>query len=226
VSKGLWQEKGGAMNKQEKLNRRLEQAAQLGAVDALAGALEDGADARSGDSSALSFAAERGHAQCVRALIPVSDPVAKKSRALVVAAAGGHAECVRILIPVSEPKAGDSDALQWAANEGHVECVRLLIPVSEPKAGDSLALRFAAQEGHAECVRMLLPVSDPVARRVQGLDGSDPVELEGYGLKAADSARENGHMEVAGMIEAFIESQNLSNFTQHAKPGPRGKSSL
>jgi ankyrin repeat protein len=142
-----------------------------------------------------------------------ADGKAEESRALSLAAEGGHEQCVRLLMAVSDPKAMGSCALQRAAQHGHADCVKLLIPASDPLADDSLALRFAAQEGHAECVALLLPVSDPLA---VGGDGQDVVGV----------ARAMGHVEVAAMIEAFIEAKALSNFAQHSKSNSRFKSTL
>ena len=45
----------------------------------------------------------------------------------------GHEECVRILLPESEPSGKDEDgitALMHAASDGHTQCARLLLPVS------------------------------------------------------------------------------------------------
>ena len=65
-----------------------------------------------------------------------------KSIALRLAADKGHLECVKLLIPHSDPKADDSAALRWAAEEGHLECVKLLIPHSDPKADDKRPLLY------------------------------------------------------------------------------------
>jgi hypothetical protein len=158
--------------------------------------------AKSGDLSALIQALEDG-----------ADARAQDSWALVGAASYGHGECVRLLMPVSDAKAQDSLALRWAAAGGQADCVRLLIPASDPLAKGSHALRWAAAFGQAECVASLLPASDPLAVGDEGLD-------------AAASARKEGHMEVAGMIEAFIEAGALSGCVQAAKMNPRAKSSL
>ena len=48
-----------------------------------------------------------------------------------VAASKGHVECVRYLMEVSEPKARDSWALRAALLNGHVGCARLLVMVSD-----------------------------------------------------------------------------------------------
>jgi ankyrin repeat protein len=74
----------------------------------------------------------------------------------------GHIECVKLLIPVSNPKDRYSSALQLAARHGHTQCVELLIPVSNPKAHNSYALQEAAVHGHTQCVELLYPVSDPM----------------------------------------------------------------
>jgi ankyrin repeat protein len=198
---------------QEKLNDRLLEAVKTGDLTALSQALNDGANAAANDSMALMRAASYGDAQCVKLLIPASNPLANGSQALVNAAVQGHAECVKLLIPVSDPMASESYALQRAAHWGHAECVKLLIPVSDPLADYSLALRWAAQEGHVECVRLLLPVSDPLAMDEDELD-------------AATCAREGDHMEVARMIETFIEAGALSDCAQQAKKKPRAKSAL
>ena len=64
-------------------------------------------------------------------------PKAYASYALRLAANNGHLEIVKLLLPVSNPKALNSLALQYAAANGHLEIVKLLIPVSDPKADDS-----------------------------------------------------------------------------------------
>jgi ankyrin repeat protein len=194
------------MNRQEELNGRLKQAAKLNDLAGLTQSLEDGAHAKAQDSYALGVAAESGHAECVRLLIPASDPLAGDSYALQLAARGGHVECVKLLIPASDPLTDDSLALRWAAREGHAECVELLLPVSGSLAMNSWALRGAALRGHVECVALLLPVSEKWAQ-------------------AASLAREQGFVGVAGMIEAFMEAAALSGATI-SKGSPRAKSAL
>lgn len=108
----------------------------------------------------LQAAARHGHAECVRLLIPISDPQANDSRALLLAAGNGHAECVRLLIPVSDPTVDHSWALRLAAENGHEECVRLLLPMSKPDASFA-ALYWAAFFGHAECAKILMPSCNP-----------------------------------------------------------------
>ncbi len=52
------------------------------------------------------------------------------SNALQLAAYYGHTECVKLLIPVSDPKVNDSAALQWATINDHTDCVDLLFDIS------------------------------------------------------------------------------------------------
>lgn len=112
-------------------------------------------------SSALRRAAEYGHVECVKILIPVSDPKDLDSDALRLAAHNGHAECVRVLIPVSDPNNNDSVALVSAAMKRHAECVRLLIDVSSPKSDNSRALQWASFNNDQACFDLLYAVSDP-----------------------------------------------------------------
>ena len=115
--------------------------------------------------------------------------------ALTAAASRGHAECVRLLLPVSDALATDSYALRLAAHHGQDECVAALIPASDPMAGNSHALRTAAQLGHAGCVKLLLPVSDPWAKEEGGRDAASMARWRGHGeiacmIEAFAQARE------------------------------------
>ena len=143
------------------LNQQLFAAAADGDSQGIVRLLALGADALYWECLALREAAEHGHAECVKLLIPISNPKADNSSALARAAKHGHAECVELLIPVSNPNANNSGALGWAVHNGHAECVKLLIPVSDPKHDNSLALRVAAGQGYLECVKLLIPISDP-----------------------------------------------------------------
>ncbi|MDD4083268.1 MAG: ankyrin repeat domain-containing protein [Sphaerochaetaceae bacterium] len=93
--------------------------------------IDEGADPKICDSWPLRCAAEFGHLDIVKLLLPYSDPKAKNSEALRYAAENGHLEIVKLLISVSDPKMHDSCALRWAAENGHLDIVKLLIPVSE-----------------------------------------------------------------------------------------------
>jgi len=106
-------------------------------IDVIRELIEEGANPKADNSYALQWAANNGHTEIVKILIPVSDPKACDSYALQLAATNGHTEIVKILIPVSDPKARDSYALQWAAEYGHIDIVKLLIPVSDEEVVNS-----------------------------------------------------------------------------------------
>lgn len=126
-------------------------------------------------NSPLAWAAGGGHAGCVEALLPASDPSRGnpdgESYPLLLAAFSGSPRCVELLLPHGDPKRADSlgrDALMAAvASSGQsAECVRLLLPHSDPGAKDRdglTALARAAKSGEADCVAALLPHSDPGA---------------------------------------------------------------
>lgn len=155
------------------VNEKLVTAAEAGDKDKVLELLASGADPRSRDSAALRVAASHGHEECVRLLLPVSNPNASAAHVplapLMEAACAGHVECVRLLLPMSDTKARGSLALRVAVQNGHVECARLLLPVSDAAADDCYALRVAALNGRAECLTLLLPVSDAKALGSQAL---------------------------------------------------------
>lgn len=105
------------------------------------------------------IAADAGHVDCLRLLIPRSKPNAQDSHALAFAAAKGRLECVKLLIPVSRISSAKMQPLFLAAAGGHAECVTLLIPVSNAK-NRILALFRAAGEGRLDCVKLLAPTAN------------------------------------------------------------------
>lgn len=96
--------------------------------------------------------------------------------ALMLAASMRRIECVKALIPLSDPVAIDRygcSALIAAATEGCVECVKALIPVSDPlvrdKEGRSALMMVVLIRGHDDCLQALLPVSDARATANDGM---------------------------------------------------------
>ena len=151
----------------------LHKAAEQGRIEAVQFWVDHANDVVSSEFDlALRLAAEHGHTECVRLLIPVSDPKADQCVALWTAADKGHTECVRLLIPVSDPQAYGNLALQAAAEMGYPRCLELLIPVSNVNAGNGRALRLAAERGHVECVKMLLPFSTNLELKLSPLVGA------------------------------------------------------
>lgn len=80
---------------------------------------------------ALTNAIQQNFPQCVEQLIKIAD-LSEANTALQLAANSGHVECVRLLIPVADPKDRNSKALADAVLNGHNECVDVLFDVSDP----------------------------------------------------------------------------------------------
>lgn len=192
---------------------KLEKAASQGDLAGVQAALAEGANTSHLSSRALRLAAEGGHADCVKLLIPVSDPLARGSGALAMAAERGHIECVKLLIPVSDQRASGYRALKLATEFNRVECARLLAEAANPQDDQVEALLIAAEEGHLECLRLLMPLSNSLASRSRALRGaaesghahcvlellpvSDLSSQGPDGLGAVESARRRGHGDVA-----------------------------
>lgn len=111
----------------------------------------------------LAHAADCGRTECVAYLLSVNaDPLWTNSSGLRLAALGGRVECVKLLIPVSDPCANDGQALVCAAAAGNLECVKLLIPVSGGVSNNSRALLNAINNDQMEIIDLLWPVSNPL----------------------------------------------------------------
>ena len=144
----------------------LRRLAQTGDADGVAHLLAEKEMPTEACTSALVQAAERGHIDCVRLLIPFSGDMGNDSiaLALVRAAGDGHAECVEVLVPVCGAESINS-ALAIATRHGHADCVKLLISIPGPKVVFQQSLLYlAAAAGHVECVKLLIPVSDPMEK--------------------------------------------------------------
>ena len=77
--------------------------------------------------TALWMAAMGGVVEAVELLSAVTDPKYQNSRALNTAAGEGHLECVKLLMPLSEPH-DFSSALFEALFEEHMDIAELLCP--------------------------------------------------------------------------------------------------
>lgn len=212
---------------QKKLNDSLLLAAYGGAVEDVAKLLALGANPQADGSLALFRAAQNGHANCVRILIPVSRARDCESGALQWAAARGHADCVELLIPASDPCASDSHALRRAAMHGHAECVKLLIPVSDPKARFSEALRFGIRNGHVDCVSLLLAPSHRLAdhlglfheaveggcAKIVGLMIAHEPELASMSdfMELSRQAFADGRRELSHLLFSIAESRSIAS---------------
>ncbi|ABO55131.1 ankyrin repeat domain-containing protein [Burkholderia vietnamiensis] len=156
--------------------------------------------------TALMFAAEKGHAGSVEALVSHTDtravraierdgydyPYGRRRDALAIAAMAGRASCVRALLPASNPRHTDCmgrTPLIAAAMSGQADCVRELLPASDPTTIDGdgqTALIGALDRGHRVAAEILLPAS---------LSCADVRDYDEY--SALDRAVERGFMDIA-----------------------------
>lgn len=175
--------------------------------------------------TALMLAAQRGHAECVRLLIPSSDCSLSNGHgtALMFAAEGGSLACVEALLPVSDARwrtPYGADAAMLAAKGGHEPCLRALLPHSSLADQDGSALRdghghsalhYAAQSGSANCVRALLDA------------GADPSALDRHGQTPLFEAALGGHAEAA---EALLSHPLCDPYRLNDSPGQARLSAL
>lgn len=136
--------------------------------------------ARESGRTALMRAAARSRPECVKALLPFSDPLLMDEhgrRALALAAMGGEkpelreasAECVALLAPLSPINALDDEdqsaaLLAIKANNGRA--LQALIDAGadlSPFPSGATPLSLAAERGAVDCARVLMPHSDPNA---------------------------------------------------------------
>jgi len=183
--------------------------------------------------TALMVAAYWRRPECVRLLLPLSDPKAIaqfNATALMLAALGGNAECVDLLLPDSDSLAQGSQAetaLMFAARLGHTDCVRLLSSneaAKLPNASGATPLMAALENGHLKCVKILLPFSDPSQRDKSGLNalimaaqagnaelvsaflpGSDATATDNEGMNALMHAAGAGCMECVSALLPHVD---------------------
>jgi len=123
--------------------------------------------------TALRFAAENGHADCVAALLratPPSDAFQGADIAVHGAARNGHVDCLALLVEAMGPVAGcplnawgaGETPLMAAVSKGRIACARLRLPISDVNhrslrdSAPNSALALAIDGGHTECVQLLL----------------------------------------------------------------------
>jgi len=135
----------------------------------------------------LMMAARGGHAPCVAALLPFSNPnlfTLTGESAFFMSLWGGWLDCVKILAPISSWAYEDGvDALMWAAYFGQEECLKFVLPSSNPKAASNdgmTALHHAACSGAENALALLLPLSDPNARTGEEHEGKTPLMMAAF----------------------------------------------
>ena len=120
--------------------------------------------------------------------------------ALHEAAQAGNAAEVKVRLSqpgcdVNQLDPGRSTALMWASMSGDVTTVKVLIEAKaavDMSNGNATALHFAALNGHRGVVDALLEVGANACIRADG------------GKTAADAAREEGHIELAKLLDKAI----------------------
>lgn len=159
-------------------------SARLGDALKLRSALDAGADPRltgRHGMTPLLMASERGSAECIEILMPLSDLNATTQdgfTALMLAAERGNARSAKAFLAAgADPSRVDDhghNALMLAAREGHPSCVELLLPVSDLSLRNSQGFTalniasFAENEEDATAFKLLLPRSDPRALDTRG----------------------------------------------------------
>lgn len=137
-----------------------------GDLEHLTRILAQGADPRHKNSLPIILAADRGRAECVELLIPLSDPKSRSSLALVLAATNGHAECVRLLLPVSDTLRSAPRPFHAALQNGLAEIVASMIsrePSLVQLIDPLLASQNALARGHAKLAAILLSIAETAA---------------------------------------------------------------
>lgn len=121
--------------------------------------LRESQDRGGRDTTAINDAAERGHVECVRHLLPDVGTVNLDS-ALRAAIFRNNVDCARLLLPYCTDRLMNGLTLITAIQFGCTDIVKDLIPISDITRDDSEALRTAVQLGRASCVRELVPHCD------------------------------------------------------------------
>ena len=161
---------------------------------------DPGARARNG-YTALMLAAERGHHRCVRALLPLSDPLAADHAhrsVLHLAAGSGCAASIALLLPACDPNARDTRGttpLMWAADSSRsIETIALLLHAADPDATTPhglTALGGAVNQGWTEAAQLIM-------QKMRNIELMPP---------EADRARKCGHYKLAGLIDDFYRAK-------------------
>lgn len=95
---------------------------------------------------------------------------------LMLAASGESDECVRLLLPHSDPNAQGHDGQTALCLATTHECFRALLPHTDTALCDhdgNTALMVFSKAGNVECVRALLPRSDVAAKNEDGQTALD-----------------------------------------------------
>lgn len=167
-------------------------------------------------AAAIHAAAAKGHAECVKILIPLAGPFCEKnSLALLAAARNGHLKCIKVLIDsqwaAGPPSASGYDNLMSgclceAARNGHAECVSLFMPlVSALRRSKNVALYEAIDNGHAAVVEAM---------------ASHDLSLLYVAQARLDPSNKN-HRHISQFLRSIEESRSLSEIAIAAPSSPQ-----
>ena len=160
----------------------------------------------------LMIVAEKGHEQCVLALIEAKANIEATHMygwtALFMACLNGHEQCARALIEagaeVDKGNANGRTSLMTASMNGHESCIRVLLDngagVNKAESNGFTSLMNACQNGHEQCAQALIKAKADLEK--QTAKGSTALIL----------AARNGHeMCAQALIEAGADIEKPDN---------------
>ena len=119
------------------------------------------------DHQALRVAAEYGHLDVVRWLLPQSNPAAGGGWSLRLAARNGHEDVLKELLPLMTHRSWVFEALCEACIHGREQVANLLASATDVHHHHARPLVFAAQQGHWGMVEKLwVKIPEKAAHRV------------------------------------------------------------
>ena len=162
------------------------------------------------DYTALMYAAQNGHADCVGLLLKKEGGMKNKGgwTALMSAAQNGHTECVKLLL---EKEAGMQNNYGWTAlmgavENGHTDCVKLLL---EREAGMQnnegyTALMIAIQNNNVDCARLLARKEGHI-KRTYKRDNGGYSSAQTCTETALDIAKANGCKAIIAILSGGVQ---------------------
>lgn len=116
--------------------------------------------ARTSSALALTMAAMNGHVECVKLLLPVSNPKQYATRALEMAVEGRHAQCVEVLLQATNALAPTvvTRCVHSCLKHNDATCAGVLAVHCGPLAVDTWILDDTVRWNHAQALAAIAPV--------------------------------------------------------------------